>query len=77
MRLRVLAFLAIASSALAQTSGTATLVGTITDSTGAVMTGAQVKVLNTGTSFLSETVTTAEGSYYVPYLMPGTYRLTV
>ena len=77
MRYRLLALLAVASSLSAQTTGTATLVGTITDSTGAVMAGAQVKVLNTATSFLSETVTNAEGSYYVPYLAPGMYRISI
>src|SRR5882724_1375736 len=78
MRFRVVTLLAIVSSLLsAQTTGTATLVGTITDSSGAVMPGAQVKVLNTATSFLSETVTNSEGSYYVPYLSPGTYRVTI
>lgn len=77
MRFRVLALLAFASSLWAQTTGTATLVGTITDTTGAVMAGAQVKVLNTATSFLSETVTNSEGSYYVPYLSPGTYRISI
>ncbi|HYW47374.1 MAG TPA: TonB-dependent receptor [Bryobacteraceae bacterium] len=62
---------------LAQTAGTGTLVGTITDSTGAVMVNATVTVTNVATSFVSKTVTSAAGSYYVPYLAPGTYRLTV
>lgn len=60
-----------------QTTGTATLVGTVTDASGAVVVGAKVTVVNTGTGFRSETVTTAEGSYYVPYLIPGSYRLTI
>src|ERR1035437_7544464 len=62
---------------LAQTAGTGTLVGTVTDSTGAVMVGASVTVTNVATSFTSKTVTSAAGAYYVPYLAPGTYRLTV
>lgn len=61
----------------AQTSGTATLVGTISDSSGAVVTGAKVMVISTTTSFTSEAATNSEGSYYVPYLAPGEYRLTV
>jgi len=71
------ALLFAAFAASAQTNGTATLVGNITDPSGAVMAGAQVKVLNTNTSFLSETVSSAEGAYYVPNLIPGTYRITV
>jgi hypothetical protein len=61
----------------AQTAGTATLVGTVTDSTGSVVAGAKISVVNVETRFTSETITSAEGSYYVPYLAPGAYRLTV
>src|SRR5207302_686818 len=39
--------------------------------------GARVTVVNTETSFLSETKTSAEGGYYVPYLSPGAYRITL
>ena len=66
-----------ASALLAQTAGTGTLVGTITDNSGAVMSGVKVSVVNTETSFTSETVTSAEGAYQVPYLAPGTYRITI
>ena len=69
--------IAAASLALAQTGGGATLVGTVKDSTGAVVAGAKVTVVNTGTSFISETSTTAEGAYYVPFLIAGNYKITV
>ena len=69
-------FLAV-SLAFSQSTGTATLVGTVTDPTGAVIAGAKVKVVNTGTQFVSANTTSAEGSYYVPYLIPGSYRLTI
>jgi hypothetical protein len=62
---------------LAQTAGTGTLVGTVTDSTGAVMVDANVTVTNVATAFVSKAVTSAAGAYYVPYLAPGTYILTV
>jgi len=65
------------SSMWSQTAGTGTLVGTITDSTGAIIGGAKVTVVNTETSFVSDTLASAEGSYYVPYLAPGIYRLTI
>src|SRR5262245_45196126 len=66
-----------AVSLMGQPGGGATLVGTIRDSTGSVVTGARIKVSNTETSFLTETVSQADGSYYVPYLTPGNYRVTV
>ena len=67
----------LASTLLAQSTGTATLVGNVTDPTGATVAGAKVSVLNTGSGFLSESTTKADGSYYVPYLNPGAYRLTI
>jgi hypothetical protein len=58
-----------------QTTSTATLVGSVSDGTGAMVPGVKVTVTNMGTGFRSTTVTSAEGSYYVPYLSPGTYRI--
>src|SRR5262249_52783494 len=37
----------------------------------------KVVVTNTATAIVTESATNAEGSYYVPYLIPGTYRLRV
>jgi len=54
-----------------------TLVGTVRDSAGAIIPRARVTVVNTDTQFRSETITSAEGSYYVPYLSPGVYQITV
>ncbi len=69
--------LAFCSGALwAQTTGTGTLVGTVVDSTGAVV-GAKVVVVNPANAFTLEVMTTGEGSYYIPYLAPATYRITV
>ncbi len=61
----------------AQTGGGATLVGTVRDSTGAVVGGAKVVAINTATNFIAEHMTSAEGSYYIPYLVPGEYRIKV
>jgi hypothetical protein len=61
----------------AQTTGTASVVGTVTDSTGAVVAGVKVVAINVGTSFTSETVTNHGGYYLLPYLNPGTYRLSI
>jgi hypothetical protein len=65
------------STLVAQTAGTGTLVGTITDNSGAVMSGVKVTVVNAETAFTSETVSSADGAYQVPYLAPGMYRITI
>ena len=66
-----------ATAAMAQTGGGATIVGTVKDSSGSVVAQAKVTVVNTETAFVAETSTTAEVGYYVPYLNPGNYRVTV
>src|SRR2546429_1200571 len=76
--LRGIATLMVATgTGMAQTGGGATLVGTVRDVTGETVGGAKVTVINTATSFIAETTTSAEGAYYVPYLTPGDYRVKV
>jgi len=54
-----------------------TILGTVTDSTGAAIAGAGVEIKNVGTG-LTRTVQTGEdGSYSVPELPIGDYRVTV
>src|SRR5260221_9641019 len=75
---RTVATLMLASAAvMAQTGGGATLVGTVTDSSGAFLARAKVTVINTKTNFITETTTGGDGAYYVPYLTPGDYRVKV
>src|SRR5580765_770410 len=63
-------------SAIAQTFR-GTILGTVTDSSGAAIAGAAVAVKNVNTG-LSRTVSTSEdGSYSVPELPIGTYSVTV
>ena len=77
MLARIFAFISLVPLAFSQTTGTATIVGTVTDTSGAVVTGATVNVVNTETQFAYNGVTNDQGSYYVPNLNPGTYRLTI
>src|ERR1700682_181385 len=56
---------------------TATITGRVTDSTGATIANAQVKVVQKETNFQFAAVTNAEGLYRVQSLQPGTYRVTV
>ncbi len=73
----VVAMLVFASCALAQDLRTATLVGNVTDGTGAVVPNATVAVINTETQVITRGATNQEGAYYVPFLPVGNYRLTV
>src|SRR5438128_879249 len=66
----------LGTTLVAQTQ-TATLVGTVTDTTGSVVPGAKVTVVNSETLFRSETTTSSVGGYYVPYLNPGSYQITL
>src|SRR5689334_9761767 len=60
----------------AQVTG-ATLSGTVTDASGAVIAGAQVTVRNTATGATKDTTTDSAGFYTVPNLNPGTYEVKV
>ncbi|MDX1979652.1 MAG: carboxypeptidase-like regulatory domain-containing protein, partial [Bryobacteraceae bacterium] len=51
--------------------------GTISDGTGAVIPGASVKAQNISTGVEAPATTTSAGVYRMPYLPPGTYKITV
>src|SRR5258708_26646833 len=54
---------------------TATLSGTVTDPTGAVVPNASVKVRSLATNTLRETVSDSAGAFVVPSLQPGDYEI--
>lgn len=54
-----------------------TLRGTVTDSAGAVVAGAEVSVTNIATNVSRSAVTADNGTYVIPQLQPGLYRVTV
>lgn len=54
-----------------------TLLGRVTDSSGAVLVGAKVEGLNTATGVRSNATTNESGDYLLPYLNPGSYNITV
>src|SRR5688572_26624384 len=58
-------------------TATGTIVGTVSDNSGAVVAGAKVEVTNTGTNAKREVTTNAEGGYTAPLLPPGSYRISV
>jgi hypothetical protein len=53
------------------------VVGTVTDSTGAKVVGAKVTLHNTGTNANSEVNSSTSGNYSFPNLNPGIYNVTV
>jgi hypothetical protein len=55
----------------------ATLSGTITDSSGGVIPGAQISVTNTATGINQEFQADSAGYYTAPNLAPGTYEVKV
>ena len=71
-----LAALVIATSGFAQTTSTSIL-GTVTDASGASISGAKVTATNVKTNVPSATVTTDTGDYAFPLLDVGEYQVSV
>src|ERR1039458_8063120 len=65
----------LTSFALAQYG--ASIEGTVTDKSGAVVSGANVTITDQATGVSHNTVTSAAGFYRVPGLIPGSYRVDV
>src|SRR5579859_3075835 len=61
----------------AQAGATGTVLGTVTDSTGAIVANAKVTVINTGTNVPFRTTTSSAGDYNAPSLNPGSYKVAV
>ncbi|MGH9672557.1 MAG: carboxypeptidase regulatory-like domain-containing protein [Bryobacteraceae bacterium] len=51
--------------------------GTVIDPSGAVVAGATVKAVNTATNVETSVTTTDAGVYRMPYMPPGTYKISV
>jgi hypothetical protein len=78
MRARIiLAFALLTAVSLSAQTFRGTILGTITDPSGAVVAGASVTVKNAGTGLERTTQTSADGSYALPELPIGTYTVTV
>jgi hypothetical protein len=54
----------------------ATVTGTVTDSTGAIIPDAAVAIRNTETNVTTRTTTNSAGLFYAPALSPGLYEVT-
>lgn len=65
------------SQALRGQAVSATLVGTVTDNTGAIVPKAMVAIVESATGIVHTDVTNGSGNYTFPDLTPGTYSVTV
>jgi len=77
VRVALLIVSIVALTALAQAQYGASLQGTVTDKTGAVVTGAKVTVTNQATGATQTTETSGSGLYRVARLTPGQYTVDV
>jgi hypothetical protein len=72
----LVALVAFSPAVFGQSSTTATIRGTVQDSSGGVLPGANVTLTNAGTKAAADTVTDDRGSYLF-VVFPGTYTLKV
>lgn len=73
----MLVAVAMMCPALRAQSSNAQLSGLITDTTGAVVSGAQIKATNGATNVSYSAVSNGAGIYLLPELLPGTYSVNV
>jgi hypothetical protein len=65
------------SSLYAQVAGTGTIEGTVTDASGAVVPAATIKATDVSTGRIFQQTTSGSGTYVLPALPPGEYRVEV
>src|SRR3981189_117970 len=73
----ILVFVLLAAVSLSAQTFRGTILGTVTDPSGAVIAGAKVTAKNTGTGLERTTETSADGSYSLPELPLGSYSVTI
>lgn len=75
--LYILLAAALTASAVFAQATSATIVGTVVDATGAVIAGARITVTNQETQVASTWTANQTGEYTAPFLVPGTYQVSV
>lgn len=76
LALTLLILLAGAGRMFGQSGATGTILGTVTDSTGAIIPNVKITVTNTATNATYRTVSNSAADYVVPALNPGTYKVS-
>ncbi|MFB3855068.1 MAG: carboxypeptidase regulatory-like domain-containing protein [Vicinamibacterales bacterium] len=69
-------FVALASGAANAQQGTSELRGRVLDQQGAVLPGVTVTIRNEDTGMFRETISNADGSYFISAVTPGRYEIT-
>jgi hypothetical protein len=72
-----IALLLFGGRIFAQGGATGTILGTVTDTSGAIVSGANVTITNTSTNVSVKTTSGSAGDFYIPSLNPGSYKVTV
>src|ERR1039457_5058771 len=76
MCLGLVVLLLVAGRMFGQAGATGTILGTVTDATGAIVPNVSVTVTNTGTNSAIKTVTSSSGELDAPAMNPGTYTVS-
>ncbi|MGH9671663.1 MAG: TonB-dependent receptor domain-containing protein, partial [Bryobacteraceae bacterium] len=74
---RLLVITLLASWIVPAQESRATIIGRVTDPAGALVAGATVRAANLATNVPVSSSTNEQGNFEIPYLLPGTYRVTV
>ena len=69
--------LACATTLYSQGGGNVAITGTVTDPSGAVIPGAEVKVTQKNTAIIRTELTNASGQFNIPSLPPGSYTVAI
>src|SRR5512147_693332 len=78
MKVRAILFMVVLGlGTLSAQSFRGTIVGTVTDNSGALVSGAQVSARNVNTGLERKVSTSSDGSYSITELPIGTYEVTV
>ena len=77
LSLAALVALFLAIPALAQTSGTGTITGTVTDTSGGAVPNIPVVITDTDTGVARTLTSNAAGEYTAPFLQPGHYEVLI
>ncbi len=76
MKHRILPAMVILLARLTAQEITGSISGVVTDTSGGVLPGVQVTVTNTGTNVTKQVITGPSGTWRVPFLFFGTYRVS-